>query len=431
MKETKFQKRGLVMSLDIDGVAPLAGIKVVELGLAMAGPYCSMMLADYGADVVKIERMDGGDISRNWAPDFPGGVSYYFAAANRNKRSFVVDMKHPDGAEALQRLLASADVVVDNFRVGVLDKLGLGYEALRKKNRRLIYCSISGFGPDGPRKHDRANDIFMQAFAGNMSVTGEPDGGPCKSGISVADIGAGMFGAFGILLALEARHRTGEGQRVDTSLLEGQVAMLSYHFTKFFATGRAPGRTGAAMELSAAYRAFQAADDWFVVAAFTDAMWAGVCRAVGRSEWITDPRFESREGRVDHVDTLIQLLGEVFATRPAGEWIERLAAEGVPSTRVNTIDKVAADEQVLARDMIVSVDHPLAGEIRMAGLPVKLSRNPGEVRLPAPMMGEHTAGILRELGYSDAEIIHLLNERAVAGPAPEAGASMGEARVQA
>lgn len=407
--------------VDEDSRLPLEGVKVLELGLAMAGPYCSMMLADYGADVVKIERLDGGDISRNWAPDFPGGVSHYFAAANRNKRSFAVDMKHPGGVEVLRRLLLEADVVIDNFRIGVLDRLGLGYDALSRQNPRLIYCSISGFGSDGPRMHDRANDIFMQAFGGSMSITGEPDGGPCKAGISVADIGAGMFGAFGVLLALQARHRTGMGQRVDTSLLEGQVAMLSYHVTKYFATGRPPGRTGAAMELSAAYRAFRAADDWFVVAAFTDAMWAGVCRAIGRPDWIDDPRFASRSSRVEHVDELVRLLTEAFATRNADDWIERLLGEGVPSTRVNTIDKVAADAQVRARDMIVPVQHPVAGEIRMAGLPVKLSATPGSLRLPAPLLGEHTAEILREAGYAESGIAAMFRAGFVAGPAERGG----------
>ncbi len=397
--------------------APLAGIKVIEVGVAMAGPFCGMTLGDYGADVVKVERIGEGDETRHWPPYFPGEVGYYFAAANRNKRSLAIDLKQPEGVELLCKLAAGADVLVDNFRVGALDALGIGYEALSAINPRLVYCGISGFGPTGPRKHDRANDIFMQAFTGNMSITGEEGRGPVKAGISLADVGGGMFGVIGILLALQARAKTGVGQRVDTSLMEGQLAMLSYHLTSYFATGRVPVRRGASSQLSVPYQAFQAKDDWVVVAAFTQRMWQGVCRAIERIEWADDPRFATANQRAANRTTLIPMLAEVFATRTVEEWVKRLSAEGVPCTSVNSIDKVVKEEQVAARDMIVSVQHPTAGTIRMAGLPVKLSANPGSVRRHAPLLGEHSREVLREIGCDEERIAALVEKGIIGTPA--------------
>jgi len=399
--------------------APLAGIKVLEVGVAMAGPFCGMTLGDYGADVIKIERIGEGDESRTWLNDpYPGKFSSYFAAANRNKRSLALDLKHPDGVAILKKLAARTDVMIDNFRVGALEKLGLGYDALAAANPRLVYCSISGFGPNGPRAHERANDVFMQAYSGLMSITGEEGRGPVKAGISVADITAGMFGVIGVLLAIEARHRTGRGQRVDTSLLEGQIAMLAQFLTGYFASGRIPVRRGTSSQLGATYQAFQATDDWVVVAAFTQRMWQGVCRAVERTEWADDPRFESKEKRSANREILIPMLAARFATRRVDEWIERLSAEGVPCSSVNSIDKVVLDEQVRAREMIVEVEHAVAGKIRMAGLPVKLSRNPGAVRRPPPLLGEHSVEILREMGMGAGDIEALFRQGVIATPDP-------------
>ena len=399
--------------------APLAGIKVLEVGVAMAGPFCGMTLGDYGADVVKIERIGEGDESRTWLNDpYPGKFSSYFAAANRNKRSLAIDLKHPAGVAILKQLAAGADVLIDNFRVGALEKLGLDYATLAAANPRLVYCSISGFGPSGPRAHERANDIFMQAFSGLMSFTGEEGRGPVKAGISVADITAGMFGVIGVLLAIEARHRTGRGQRVDTSLLEGQIAMLAQFLTGYFASGRVPVRRGTSSQLGATYQAFQAKDDWVVVAAFTQRMWQGVCRAIERTEWADDPRFESKDKRSANRETLIPLLAARFATRSVSEWIKRLGAEGVPCSSVNSIDKVVIDEQVRAREMIVEVEHAVAGKIRMAGLPVKLSGNPGSVRRPPPLLGEHSAQILLEMGMGADAVEALFRQGVVAAPNP-------------
>jgi crotonobetainyl-CoA:carnitine CoA-transferase CaiB-like acyl-CoA transferase len=256
----------------------------------------------------------------------------------------------------------------------------------------------------------------MQAFSGNMSITGEEGRGPVKAGISVADLGAGMFGVIGVLLALQARNSSGRGQRVDTSLMEGQLAMLSYHLTSYFATGRPPVRRGAASQLSVPYQAFQAKDDWVVVAAFTQRMWQGVCRAIEKPEWETDERFCSANLRATNRATLIPMLAEVFVTGTVDEWVTRLSAQGVPCTSVNSIDKVVKDEQVAARDMIVEIEHPTAGKIRMAGLPVKLSANPGNIRRHAPLLGEHSAEVLRELGLSEERIRALLETGIIGTP---------------
>jgi crotonobetainyl-CoA:carnitine CoA-transferase CaiB-like acyl-CoA transferase len=398
---------------------PLTSLQVIEVGVAMAGPFCGMTLADYGADVIKIERPGQGDESRGWAPYFPGEVGYYFAAANRNKKSLAIDLKTPQGVSILRELAAKADVLIDNFRVGALEELGLSYETLSKLNPRLIYCSISGFGPNGPRAKERANDIFMQAYSGNMSVTGEEGRGPVKSGISVADVGAGMFGVIGILLALQARERTGRGQRVDTSLLEGQVAMLSYHLTSFFATGKPPVRRGAGSQLSVPYQAFRASDDWVVVAAFTERMWRGVCTAIEREDWAEDPRFAVAKERAKNREVLIPLLGGVFATRTVEQWVTRLSAEGVPCTSVNTIDKVVQDPQVLARDMIVKLEHPTAGTLSMAGLPIKLSATPGRISSHPPLLGEHSGEVLRGLDFSEERIDSLIRSGVIAIPNQE------------
>lgn len=405
--------------------APLAGIKVLEISVAMAGPYCGLMLADYGADVIKIERPGQGDESRAWPPFFDGKVSHYFAAVNRNKRSLAIDMKSEEGADLLRKLAAGADVVIDNFRLGVLDRLGLGYEALSKLNPGLIYCRITGFGASGPRSEERANDAVMQAYAGGMSLTGELDGGPVKMGISVADIGAGMFATIGILMALQARASTGRGQIVDTSLLEGQVAMLANHFASYFSTGHPPPRRGSGGQNMVPYQAFLAADEWMVVASFTERMWRGVCAAIDRPEWGEDPRYCDAKVRAENREELIAKLAEIFRHKPIAYWEERLKAEGVPFTPVNTVDRVSKDEQTLAREMIVSVDHPHVGTMSLTGLPIKLADTPGAVRTAPPLLGQHSAEIARETGLSQSEVAKLLSRgvlEAPDAPAPAARA---------
>lgn len=392
---------------------PLSQIKVVEISVAMAGPFCGMMLGDYGAEVIKIERVGHGDDSRAWPPYFHGGMSHYFASANRNKRSVALDLKDPEGVEVVKRLIADADVVIDNYRYGALARAGLDYETLAAKNPRLIYCSISGFGASGPRRDQPANDLFMQAFSGGMSITGEIGGGPVKMGLSVADIGAGMLGAIGILMALENRHQTGRGQRVDTSLLEGQIAMLSYHLARYFANGLVPGPGGSGSQVGVPYQAFRSADDWLVVAAFNERMWQAFCSAVDKPEWANDPRFAKADNRAENRVLLIGMINETLAARPAREWVALLEAVGVPCTLVNRIDQIVTNDQVAARDMVVEMDVPELGRIKVAGLPLKFSDTPGRLERHPPHLGEHTYEVLGELGYDTATIDALAARGAV------------------
>lgn len=391
--------------------SPLSHITVVEISVAMAGPFCGMMLADYGADVVKVERVGQGDDSRHWPPhhhaEAEGGMSHYFASANRNKRSIALDLKDPEGVAVARRLIERADVLIDNYRFGALARAGLDYASLSAANPGLVYCSISGFGATGPRRDDPANDLFMQAFSGGMSITGEPGGSPMKMGISVADIGAGLMGTVGILMALEARHTTGRGQRVDTSLLEGQVSMLSYHLGRFFSTGRVPEPSGSGSVTQVPYQAFHAADGWIVIAAFNQRMWGGFCGAVGHPDWERDPRFTDARARARNRDELLGLINATLSQQPAAVWIANLDAAGVPCTRVNRIDQAVAEPQVAARDMIVELDVPGLGPIKVAGLPVKLSDTPGRMERHPPHLGEHTGEVLRALGYDAAQVARL------------------------
>jgi len=393
--------------------SPLAGLKVVEIGVAMAGPFCGMTLGDYGADVIKIERVDAGDDSRAWPPHFYDEISYYYAAANRNKRCVALDLKSPEGAAIARKLIEQADILVNNYRLGALERVGLDWPTLSAANPRLIYCGISGFGSTGPLSKEPANDLFMQAYSGGMSITGQPDGDPAKMGLSVADIGAGMFGTIGILMALQARQRTGRGQRVDTSLLEGQIAMLAHFLTRHFATGEVPGPSGSGALTSPIYRAFKGADDWIVISAFNEKMWHGLCQALERPEWAGDPRFCDARVRVANREMLIAMIAEVIVEHPAAVWQERLKKNGVPCSPVNKIDRVVKQEQVLDREMVAEVDVPGLGGIRMAGLPVKLSDTPGSIRRPPPRLGQHTREVLVELGYSGERIAALAGQKII------------------
>ncbi|MDR5708755.1 MAG: CoA transferase [Armatimonadota bacterium] len=394
------------------GVRPLEGILVVDLTRALAGPYCTMMLADFGARVVKIESPQGGDDTRGWGPPFLGGESAYFLSVNRNKESVTLNLKHPRGLQVLHRLLARADVLVENFRPGVMDRLGLGHRMLHERYPRLVYCSISGFGQDGPYREKPAYDLILQGMGGIMGITGEEEGPPVKVGVAVADIAAGMFAAYGILAALWARERTGRGQHVDAALLDGQVAWLTYAAANYFATGQDPRRMGSAHPNLVPYQAFRTRDGYLNVAVGSEGIWERFCAVVAPA-LREDPRFRTNADRVRHRSELLPLLEAQFRERTTAQWRELLDQAGVPNGPIYAISEVFRDPQTLHRRMKVSLPHPTAGEVTVTGVPVKLSETPGEVRTPPPLLGQHMEAVLREVGYSPEEIARLRAEGAI------------------
>jgi crotonobetainyl-CoA:carnitine CoA-transferase CaiB-like acyl-CoA transferase len=394
---------------------PLEGLRVVDLTENLAGPFCTMILADMGADVVKVER-PGGDESRRFPP-FLEGESAGYLTLHRGKRSVVLDLKDPRGRDALLRLAARADVLVEAFRPGTLDRLGVGPAALRARHPRLVVCSLSGFGQTGPYRDRGGYDLIAQAMGGMMSVTGEPGGPPAKCGLPVTDMGCGMWAALGILLALQARHRTGEGQHVDTSLFEAPIAWGSWHAARYLATGEVVERLGSAHPSGAPYQAFRGADgQWFVFSAVPQHLWARLCTLIDRPDLAGDPRFQANADRVAHRKLLEAELTVAFRRRPAAAWLAEFDRAGIPAGPVNTLDQVFADPQVAARQMVLELEHPTVGRHRVLGIPVKLSGTPGAVRAPAPTLGQHTEEVLRELGYPADEARALQHS---GGDAPE------------
>ena len=369
----------------------------------MAAPFCTMNFADMGADVIKIEPPGEGEPTRQLGAAQKNGHSATFMTMNRGKRDLAVDLKRPEGLEIMQRLAVTADVFVQNYRPGVAQRLGLGYDALAAVNPRLIYCAVSGFGATGPYAPRGGYDLIAQGMSGIISVTGEENGPPAKSGIPLSDLAAGLFAAYGILCALEYRERTGEGQFVDTSLLESAMALTVWESAEYWATGRTPKAMGSAHRLSAPYQALRARDGYFTVGAGNDKLFAALCGAIGRPDLPAEARFCSRVERLANRAALIVEIEKVTVTEPSAVWLRRLDRAGVPSGPINNYAEALADPQTLARHMVVDLTHPGAGAIKALGVPVKLSATPGAVDRPAPLLGQHTAEILAELSYTEQE----------------------------
>ena len=392
---------------------PLAGIKVIELAQIMAGPTCGMLLADMGADVIKVEKLPGGDDTRSYTEPLQGGESAAFMMLNRNKRGIAVNLKTPGGLEVVKKLLADADVVTENYRKGTLEKLGLGYEVLEKLNPRLVYCAISGYGRTGPYADKGGFDLIAQGFAGIMSVTGEPGRPPVKSGTSIADINAGIFAALGIVSALFARNATGRGQMVETSLMEAAIQQTYWQSAIYFATGKNSEPSGSAHILTAPYQAFPTADGWINVGGANQSNWERMVKSLGRPELASDPRFLTNGDRMRNLAALTDILGELFRKRPSADWIREFEAAGIPVGPVNKIGDMLADAQVAAREMVVEVDHAKVGRMKALGFPIKFSDTKGEVKRAAPLLGQHTDEVLSGLGYDAAAIARLREEGAV------------------
>ena len=395
---------------------PLAGMRVLELAQIMAGPTAGMMLADMGADVVKVEKLPGGDDSRGYREPRINGVSAPFLILNRNKRGIALDLKRPQGREVLLRLVRDADVLTENYRRGTLEKLGLGYDVLAAENPGLIYCAISGYGRDGPYADKGGFDLIAQGVAGLMSITGEPGGAPVKTGNSVADINAGILAVTGILAAWAHKLRTGQGQVVDTSLMEAALQQTYWHAAIAFATGESPGPTGSAHILTAPYQAFRTKDGWINIGGANQANWERIADVLGHPEWRDDARFRTNSDRMANLAALVALMNDVLATRTKADWIEAFDAAGVPVGPVNTINEALADPQTIARGMVVDLVHPQAGATKALGCPVHFSATPTSVTRPAPMLGEHTREVLADAGYSNAEIDALVAEGVVEAP---------------
>jgi formyl-CoA transferase/CoA:oxalate CoA-transferase len=387
--------------------AALDGIRVLDLTHALAGPYCTLLLADYGAVVYKLESRDG-DMGRGWGPPFAGGMASFFLGLNRGKRGISIDLKHPEGLELCLRLIDRMDVLIENFRPGALDRLGLGFEALHKRNPRLVYCSISGYGQNGPSRDEAAMDLVMQASSGLMSITGTADGEAVRCGYGVTDVTAGLFAVIGILLALRAREHTGRGQFVDVSMLDSMISTMSSNYSSYLGSGIVPRPMGTAFPTVVPYSVFHAQDRAIAIAVGSERLWGAFCRAIGRSDLEKDPDYESNAARIRNRAVLEPLLDSIFRQRPAAEWIERLQTAGIPASLVRSFQDVVEHPQSAAREMFPVLQHATAGVHRVTGTPIKLTETPGAPSSSAPLLGQHSISALQELlGIGEAALAAL------------------------
>jgi formyl-CoA transferase len=392
---------------------PLSGVRVLDLSRVLAGPYATMILGDLGADVIKVEQPGTGDDTRAWGPPWAGTESAYYLSVNRNKRGITVDLKSAEGQAIIRELAASSDIVVENFKQGALERMGLGYEQLREINPRLVWATVSGYGPDGPWADRAGYDFVVQGESGIMAITGVPDGEPMKVGVAIVDITTGLFTVIAIQSALRVRDATGVGQKVDTSLLTSAVAWLANVGQSHLVSGKPARRFGNAHANIVPYQVFRARDQHITIGVGNDRQFRSLCEVLGRPEVADDERFRTNPQRVAYRDELIELLQAVFETRDADEWLDACYRAGIPSGKINTVEQVFEHPQVLARDMLVEIEHSTAGMLKMAGIPYAMSETPASIRLAPPTLGQHTDEVLRELGRSDDEIRKLHESGAV------------------
>ena len=388
-----------------DNDRPLSGYRVLDLSRILAGPYCTMILGDQGADVIKVERPGAGDDTRTWGPPFAGGESAYYLSCNRNKRSMTVNLKEPAGADLVREIAKVSDVFIENFTPGLTKRFGLDYDTLQELNPRLVYCSISAYGQDGPYRDRPGYDMVLSAVGGLMWITGERDGNPCKVGVAITDVLTGVYASGAITAALLWRERSGRGQYVDCSLLDAQVSALANIGSNYLVAGQEAKRWGTAHESIIPYQVFAAKDRPIAIAVANQKLWVNFCRVVGKEEWLEDPRFETNPKRVENRDAMLPLVAELMAAKTCDEWMELFVEAAIPCGPVNDMQHLFSDPQVVHRKMIAEVPHATIGTLRLSGIPIKYSATPGTIRRAPPLLGEHTDELLAEvLGYSPERI---------------------------
>jgi len=393
---------------------PLSGIRVLDLSRILAGPYCTMILGDLGAEVIKVERPGVGDDTRTWGPPFAGGESAYYLCCNRNKKSITVDLQRPRGVELVKEFARISDVLVENFTPGLMQRFGLDFETLRELNPRLVYCSITAYGQDGPYRDRPGYDMVLSAVGGLMWITGEREGEPCKVGVAITDVVTGVYASGAIMAALLWRERSGRGQYIDASLLDAQVSALANIASNYLVAGKEARRWGTAHESIIPYQVFNTKDRPIAIAVANQKLWVNFCKLVGKEEWIADPRFESNPRRVENRDALLPLVAKMMAEKTCDEWMDLFVEAAIPCGPVNNMEHLFADPQVLHRGMLAEVPHPTIGMLRLAGIPIKYGETPAEIRLPPPLLGQHTDEILGDvLGHPAAAIAELREQGVV------------------